>query len=75
MKTLLILLAFFLAGCESADEPKIEVCRVGHEGSGIRIFCIEGFKFIAFVGVGNGGITQLFGADGKPITCNCGKLK
>lgn len=71
MKILLILCAFLLAGCEVADEPKIEVCRVGYTSRGIRIYCIEGFKFVAFVGFRNG-ITQLFGADGKPIICSCG---
>lgn len=71
MKVLLILLAFFLAGCEIADEPKIEACRAAGNGWGIRIYCIEGFKFVALVGFRNG-ITQLFGADGKPIRCSCG---
>lgn len=75
MKILLILCAFLLAGCEVADEPKIEACRVGGTtGWGIRIFCIEGFKFVTLVGSGNS-ITQLFSADGKPITCNCKELK
>ena len=74
MKILLILFAFLLTGCEVAEEPKIEACRIGYADRGIRIYCIEGFKFVAFVGFGNG-ITQLFSADGKPITCNCGKLK
>jgi len=72
MKILLILLAFLLTGCEATDEPKIETCRVAGNGWGIRIFCIEGFKFVASVGAGQGGITQLFGADGKPIRCSCG---
>ena len=77
MKILLILFAFLLAGCEVADEPKIEACRVGRTtGWGIRIFCIEGFKFVSYIGAGQGsGITQLFGADGKPVTCNCKELK
>lgn len=76
MKILLILFAFLLAGCEVADEPKIEACRVGGTtGWGIRIFCIEGFKFVSSIGAGQGGITQLFGADGKPIMCNCKELK
>lgn len=74
MKILLILFAFLLAGCEVADEPKIEACRVGYTSRGVRIYCIEGFKFVAFVGLRNG-ITQLFGADGKPIMCNCKELK
>lgn len=74
MKILLILFAFLLAGCEVAEEPKIEACRIGYADRGIRIYCIEGFKFVAFVGFGNG-ITQLFGADGKPIMCNCKELK
>lgn len=74
MKALLILFAFFLVGCEATDEPEIEACRVGYTSRGIRIYCIEGFKFVALVGYRNG-ITQLFGADGKPITCNCGELK
>lgn len=74
MKALLILLAFFLVGCEATDEPEIETCRVASNSWGIRIYCIEGFKFVAFVGLRNG-ITQLFGADGKPIMCNCKELK
>lgn len=71
MKILLILLAFFLAGCEATDEPKIEACRVAGNGWGIRIYCIEGFKFVALIGGGFGGITQFFGADGKPVRCSC----
>lgn len=74
MKILLILFAFLLVGCEVADEPKIEACRVGYASRGIRAYCIEGFKFVAFVGFRNG-ITQLFGADGKPVRCSCGGEK
>ena len=75
MKILLILFAFFLAGCEVADEPKIETCRVAGNGRGIRIYCIEGFKFVASVGAGQSGITQFFGSDGKPVRCSCGGEK
>ena len=72
MKVLFILLAFFLAGCEATDEPEIEACRVASNSWGIRIYCIEGFEFVASVGAGQSGITQFFGADGKPVRCSCG---
>lgn len=74
MKILLILFAFLLAGCEVADEPKIEACRVGYASRDIRTYCIEGFKFVISIGFGNG-ITQLFGAGGKPVRCSCGGEK
>ena len=72
MKKLLILLAFLFAGCEATDTPKTEICALTKEARDIEIVCIEGFKFILYLGYNAGGVTQFLGADGKPVMCSCG---
>nr|DAE82667.1 MAG TPA: TRAF PROTEIN, TRAO PROTEIN, TRAN ADHESION, BACTERIAL SECRETION.5A [Caudoviricetes sp.] len=72
MKKILILFAFLLAGCEATDKPETEICTLTEETRDIETVCIEGFKFILYLGYKAGGVTQFLGADGKPVTCSCG---
>lgn len=72
MKNILILLALLLAGCEATDKPKTEICALTKEDRDIEIVCIEGLKFILYLGYKAGGVTQFLGTDGKPVTCSCG---
>ena len=73
MKKILILLAFLLAGCEATDKPKTKICTLTETDNSIKTVCVDGVKFIVYLGyTAGGGITQFLGTDGKPVVCSCG---